>query len=94
MTLTAYAVLDSAVKHFHLPFFQQTEASALRSFKALVNDDRSPIFQTPEDYELYEVGTYDGNTGKLSSLDTPKHIAKAILLKKATNHQVEIDPAN
>lgn len=88
MTLNAYAVHDAGVKHFHLPFFQQTEVEALRAFKRLVNDSKgSDISAHPQDFDLYHLGTYDGNTGKMSPLTTPVHVTKAIQMLE--NHPLK-----
>lgn len=56
-----YAVKDLAVQAFGLPFFVRAKGEALRSFQDEVNSDKtkSAIAQHPEDYELYELGTYD-----------------------------------
>jgi len=76
-----YSIRDSKGEIFHPPFFQKTHGEAERTFHKLTNDDKSSMFLYPEDYDLYYIGEYDDNTGKLESLDTPHHIQKAVSLK-------------
>lgn len=76
-----FAIRDTKAEAFHQPFFTKTVSEAERSFHQLVNDPQSLVAKYPEDYDLYMIGSYDTNTGGLTTLDTPQHIAKAISLK-------------
>ncbi len=64
--LSAFTVRDSAAEAFMRPFFAQSKGAAIRSFADQVNDtDGNPIWQHPEDYTLFELGTFDELTGFL-----------------------------
>jgi len=76
-----YSVRDAKSEIFHPPFFQKTHGEAERTFHKLCNDEKSSMFIYPEDYDLYYVGEYDDNTGKLAPLDTPQHVQKAVQMK-------------
>lgn len=63
--LVAVAVRDSAVQAFNRPFFVPTVAVAVRSFsdevKRQAPDNAMSVH--PEDFELWEVGLFDDETG-------------------------------
>jgi len=75
-----FAIRDSKAECFNQPFVTHTTADAERSFHRLKNDTTSMIHMYPEDYDLYQIGEYDTNTGVIKALDTPFHIAKAATL--------------
>ncbi len=68
MLLRAFTVYDSKVDAYLRPFFLQTPAEAIRSFKDTVNDQQSTISKHPEDYTLFEIGTFDESTGVLEPI--------------------------
>lgn len=78
MMLQMYSIYDSKAEVYNTPFFSKTHGEAERSFKTLTNDPKSQVNQYPEDFDLYHIGEYDDNKGITKSLDTPKHILKAI----------------
>lgn len=81
-----YSIRDSAAEIFHPPFFKGTHLEAERNFKMLVNEPRSEtLYNHPEHFDLYYLGTYDSGTGKIQSLDTPEHMVKAAQLRDS-NH--------
>lgn len=63
--LGVYTIRDSAAEAFMRPFFAQGKGSAIRSFQDLCNDPEHPVGQHPEDYSLFEVGSFDEVTGVL-----------------------------
>ena len=72
-----YALNDSKIGDFGLPFFFQTSGQAVRFLADLVRDSKTVICQHPEDFRLYELGTYDNHTGTFTNLAAPDFIAKA-----------------
>jgi hypothetical protein len=78
MILKVYSIRDSKGEIFNIPFFSKTHGEAERQFRTLVNDSKSQVNAYPEDFDLYYVGEYDDNEGKLTSLDTPQHMIKAV----------------
>lgn len=63
------AVKDRAADAFMRPFFVPTANMAIRSFMDEVNRDApdNQMFAHPEDFDLYELGLYDDNTGRIES---------------------------
>jgi len=78
MILRMYSVRDAKAEVFNPPFYQKTHGEAERTFAQLVRDPKSTVSQFPEDYDLYYLGTYDDQAGKVQSLDTPQHVQKAV----------------
>lgn len=87
MKLKIFSIRDAKAMYFNTPYFQKTHGEAERNFQSLVNDEKSTIFQYPDDFDLYYLGEYDDNTGVLESLDTPQHVQKAVNLLKTTTTQ-------
>ncbi|QXP08276.1 MAG: nonstructural protein [Arizlama microvirus] len=85
MLLKAFAVRDGKAEYYMNPFFQKTMGEAERSFRSLVNDEKSIVHQYPEDYDLYFLGEYDDQTGKFSPLEAPQHLQKAVHVKTVVN---------
>lgn len=63
MRLQAFAVFDEKVGAFMAPFFCLTKGQAARSFGDAVLDSQNPMSRHPEDYRLYEVGSFDDQEG-------------------------------
>lgn len=76
-----FTIRDTKGEIFHKPFFNNSHGEAERNFRELTKDEKSMISKYPEDYDLYFLGTYDDSTGKMTSLETPQHIVKAVNLK-------------
>ena len=77
-----FAVRDSKTEFFTIPMSSKCERDAVRTFEMACNDSKAMMWQYPEDYDLYEIGDYDDNTGKFHCLDTPRHVIKAVQLRK------------
>lgn len=85
MILKVFSVRDGKGEFYGQPFYAKTLGEAERSFRMLANDDKSMPWKFPEDFDLYEIGEFDDNSGKLKGLETPRHMSKAINLKEATH---------
>lgn len=83
MELKIFTIRDSKGEIFHPPFYCKTHGEAERTFRELAKDPNSLISKYPEDYDMYALGTYDNNTGKIAAIDTPQHVVKAVNLHNA-----------
>lgn len=74
--LIVVAVRDRAVDAFMRPFMSPTPGAAVRAFRDEVNraDANNPLYQHPEDHDLYQLATFDEATGKYSN-NEPKQLA-------------------
>lgn len=75
------AVHDRALDAFMQPWTVPAIGAAIRGFQDAVNNAETPMFKHPDDYDLYQLGVFDDNTGKLIPLDEPKQIAIGKQLK-------------
>lgn len=82
MQLKIYSIRDSKGEIYNPPFFNKTHGEAERNFRDLANDKQTTVGRHPEDYDLYYIGEYDDQTGKVQANDTPHHIVKAVNLVK------------
>lgn len=59
------AARDSATVTFSQPFFVAARGAAVRSFTDAVNNSRDPsdLSNHPEDFELWQLGTFDDVSG-------------------------------
>ena len=75
------AVRDSAVGSFMRPFFVAAAGSAVRAFGDEVarSDgpaEGRPMNAHPEDYELFELGSFDDESGSVVMLDFSRSLAR------------------
>lgn len=76
MNLVICAVRDSAVNAFIRPFYVPAVGAAIRGFSDEVNRKDSEMHKHPEDYELFELGVFDEDTGRFSQLSEPRALAR------------------
>jgi uncharacterized protein len=81
-TLKMYSIRDQKAGAYHAPFYQKSHGEAERAFHQVANDPKSTINQYPTDFDLYYIGEFDDETGKVSALATPQHIMHAASLKR------------
>lgn len=84
MEFKIFTVYDMKAEFFGQPFFEQEEASAIRSFGDAVNDGSNPAnqwFKHPEDFQLYLIGSFDNERGELKTC-LPKALVMASALAR------------
>lgn len=77
MILKAYSVYDIKACAFANPFFMQTNGLAMRAFENECSNRDSQLNKHPDDFALYEVGTWEDIKGTFKNLDIPVRIATA-----------------
>jgi len=77
MKYSVCAVKDRAVDAFNRPLYVPTVGVAIRSFTDECNKKDSELHLHPEDYDLYEIGSWDDQTAIYTSLEAPRVIARA-----------------
>lgn len=79
MTMKLFAVRDVKADAFGAPMSIATEGLARRSFLEACHNPQSELAKYPTDYQLYQLGEYDPNSGLLSACTpTPKYIMSAV----------------
>ena len=79
MNRQMYVIHDTASGVFDLPFCMRSEAEAIRAFTDACVSADGMIGKHPEHFQLFYVGAYDDNTGKIDSV-APRHVANGIEL--------------
>lgn len=74
MTLKVYAVYDTVSKSWNAPFVAPNAAAALRGFADAANDTNTYVGKHPQDYILFEVGTWEDQTGLIGCTNPPDRI--------------------
>lgn len=80
------SVRDSAGELFGQPFFVTAVGAAVRGFADEVNRAApdNAVFQHPEHFDLYKVGTFEDDTGQVTGI-IPEHVVAARDLLKTTD---------
>lgn len=78
------SVKDRAADGFMRPFYVPRNEMAIRSFTDEVNRSApdNPIYQHPEDYDLYEIGVFDEDTGEIHGNKILKLLVRGQDVKK------------
>lgn len=83
-----FTIKDTKGGNYFTPIYQKNHADAERFLMTILKTPAKElpghyanVSNYPEDFDLYFIGTYDDISGKVSSLDSPQHITKAINLK-------------
>lgn len=77
MQTKIFAIYDEKAEVYSVPFFQINDATAIRTFQAVAQDQNSTISKNPSDYKLYHVGGFDDRTGIVMGLDVPKFVCNS-----------------
>lgn len=75
--LRMFVVYDSKAEIYNTPFCMNTVGAALRAFADQANDPSTMIGKYPTDYDIFEIGTFDDNSGKIEAHEARAHLAKA-----------------
>jgi len=70
------SLYDRATESYAPVMTVHTRNEAIRSFRQAVNDAQTPIHNNPTDYELYQVGSFNDQTGELTAI-APELIGRA-----------------
>jgi hypothetical protein len=84
MILVIVSVKDTAAQAFGRPIFVPSTAVAVRSFRDEINrkDSNEDMAKHPEDFELYELGSFDDSNGVIS-VNEPRLVARAKDLRES-----------
>lgn len=74
MTYGVYSIFDSAAGVFTAPTIDISDSSAIRAFQHALANSGSVMNFKPEDFSLYQVGTFDVESGSLSPMVPPSRL--------------------
>jgi len=83
--LSVVAVFDNAVKAFGRPVFVPAVGAAIRSFIDEVNGKDTELSKHPEDFELFQLGSFNEEDGQFIQLAKPLSL---MLAKNARRNDV------
>lgn len=74
MKMIVCTIKDRAADAYGRPFYVPAVGVAIRSFQDEVNrpSDDSQIYQHPDDFDLFELGSFDDGTGQFELFETPR----------------------
>lgn len=74
MKYVVVSIKDRAADAFGRPAFVPSVGVAIRSFSDEVNrnDSENQMYAHPDDFDLFELASYDDSTGIVEMLDQPK----------------------
>jgi len=83
MIKNLYSVYDTKSNSFCNPFVSQNDATALRDFTHVANDNSTEIGRYPADFALFRVASFDFESAVVKSEPTPVNLALASTLVRA-----------
>jgi len=85
MKLTLCTVKDRAADAYGRPMFVPSTGIAIRSFSDEINRsaEDNQMYNHSDDFDLYELGEFDDNTGLFSLHDQPKLLTLGKQVKTA-----------
>lgn len=77
MRLVIVAIRDRAADVFGQPSFVPALGSAIRGFADEINrpDEKNTFWKHPEDFDMYELGSYDDAGATFELLEKPRQVA-------------------
>jgi len=73
-----FTVYDSKAEAYMQPFFAKSTGEALRSFSDTCQDKNHIFAKHPEDFTLFELGTWDEQTSNFVIYESKKSLGTAI----------------
>lgn len=70
MIVNVYSIRDVKTG-FLTPTFEVNDAVAMRNFSHAVHNSDSILFSHFKDFDLYKVGTFDSDSGRLMPIELP-----------------------
>ena len=74
MIYGVYAIYDSAAHVFTAPTIDISDASAVRNFQQAIANSGSVMNFKPDDFSLYQIGSFDVETGELEPFTPPSRL--------------------
>ena len=81
-------LFDNVAQAYKDPFYPPTTGVALREFQDAVNDpNNGQLYKHPQDFDLYVIGSWDEQSGKMTVNEVPEKLANCSSLKtEVTNN--------
>lgn len=87
-----YSIRDTKGGFFHPPFHSRSDVEAQRQFTLAATDERSTMSKFPHDFDLYYVGAYNDEDGKIEKIDSPLHVMNGYVTQTQKNVKLDSVP--
>ncbi len=71
MLIRLYSIFDRVACVYADPFVSVNDATAARSFTLAQSSPDTMLFASPQDYQLWYIGSLDNSSGELLAYDDP-----------------------
>lgn len=82
MISKVFSIYDSKAEAYLPPFMMKSKGEVIRALSSLIADPQHNFCKYPEDFTLFELGTFDDATAKYDLLLTPVSIGVLIEFKR------------
>lgn len=79
--MKVFVVYDSKAEAYGMPFYQRSVGEAIRGFAQAAKDPNVQLSKSPEDFTLFQIGTYDEFAGTFQLLETKHALGTALELR-------------
>ncbi len=83
MKIDLYAIRDKVANSYHNPMTFPNAGSAARSFADELNRASADnmLYAHPDDFDMWLIGFYDNETGKIDPMENPQLVFQGSVLK-------------
>lgn len=82
MKQQVFAVFDSRLGAYMVPFYAPSIGVAVRMFSDACGDANSALAKHPEDYTLMHLGEWNDDTGAFKNMQVPVNLGLAVQYRK------------
>lgn len=86
-----FAIYDAKAEAYMVPFFCDTVGLAIRQMEDVVSNPELSVSKYPEDFTLFEIGSYDPSTGTISGRDALLPLGNGLEFKRNLKDQRQLD---
>lgn len=76
-----YSILDIKANLYGSPFSSINDLDATRGLQIAMLDPQIQLSVFPEDFNLYEIGSFNPENGKIDPTIPPRHVVSAVSVK-------------
>lgn len=78
MLLKMFSIYDCKVETYTVPYYYKTRGEAVRSIIDLLKEGKHEFAQHPEDYTMFELGSFDLSKAEFHLDSTPISVGKLL----------------
>lgn len=93
MKYSIYCVRDNKTS-FMTPTIDQNDGSAMRNFAYAVEHTEGILSASRQDFDLYKLGSFDSDTGLITSLTVPELIMSGASVRGSVDNEKDLTLMN